>query len=314
MKQISTLTSLLTLLAMMVSPALYGQWSSETHANILTYPFGTALDNPKPFIMINGTWMTDRYGFPYTASELSNESGLERVTNLTMRMVYNESNYHKRTITVWATNSSGYFQPVFSGPITFSDRRAYSPTRDAPQTFKWHTIPSAEFNLDLNLFDFAENDPFTIRLNVVSHNKGSSASRVEVFEYEVKPHNCDRNEPGCIIAKDIKPKKPSNNNRYPNSYEETTNDLNEQFSSPQASLWPNPVNDILQVEYSNTLFPVQLNIYNSAGQRINVKSTAKAFNGSQYFTVDTRDWIPGVYFIKLTGQEGVKTLSFSKNP
>ena len=134
--------------------------------------------------------------------------------------------------------------------------------------------------------------------------------------FSVSPYNCDPYEEGCINnGKKVKNNPGGGGSRYSSADKEELNFSVQQLNSSQVSLWPNPVNDVLQVEYKNpSSSPTNLAVFNTAGQQIHVEPKVKSFNNSQYFTINTQDFIPGIYFLKLNGEEGVKTLSFSKNP
>ncbi len=321
MKQISTLTSLLTLLVMMASPALYGQWQNQSHAGLNVFPYGTAMENTKPYITFNGTPMTNTYGFEYSAVSLDLYDG----DQLTMSFLYNESNWNIHFIRIWIVDEfeSGEEKQIFQGH--FQDRNVYARKKVNHQLvhdFQWVTIPDGQlhFTMDINQtsFDgqFRDLEYYTIKVRLSSaHAYQTNRRREKFYRYYVYPAQDDCEDiysPNCIQGKKLRPG--GGNDRVASSTDEGFLLSEGRLNDHEINLWPNPVNEVLQVEYTNTSNPVHLAIYNAAGQQMNVEPRVKAFDNSQYFTIDTQNFVPGVYFLKLNGENGVETLSFSKNP
>ena len=157
MKQISTLTSLLTLLAMMVSPALYGQWQNQSHAQLWINPRGTAMENPKPFITFNNTWMTDQFGDlypPQFAEVISN--GV-----LNMKFLYNESNWNIHFIRIFVIDEDDNETEMFARHGTDRIENNVSRYDGTNWTTENAVIPDGEFEFSLDLTDPVFDDPFT---------------------------------------------------------------------------------------------------------------------------------------------------------
>lgn len=77
----------------------------------------------------------------------------------------------------------------------------------------------------------------------------------------------------------------------------------------------NPIQDLLQINFtlpkSATLHGV---IYTSDGRQVTTINTATYGSGNHQIQVDTGDWITGIYWLKISNEQGqYQTVSFSKS-
>lgn len=77
----------------------------------------------------------------------------------------------------------------------------------------------------------------------------------------------------------------------------------------KAQVYPNPVGDILKVEFEKDAFR-ELFIYDINGKTIEGAAIEK---GSRYLTIDFREVPVGIYILKLYGNDMVKTIKLVKN-
>jgi aminopeptidase N len=93
-----------------------------------------------------------------------------------------------------------------------------------------------------------------------------------------------------------------------NTSEKITDNIDGKSS---VQIFPNPVQNQLFVHLSNfnSEKTGSINIYNAAGQLI-YKKEISFYNGSFFEEINTKDFVPGVYFIKI--QSGNKVISVKK--
>jgi hypothetical protein len=77
------------------------------------------------------------------------------------------------------------------------------------------------------------------------------------------------------------------------------------FDLKSAIAYPNPLKDILNISLEQNITAVS--IYNAIGQEIQ-----KKFYGSKEITIDVSSLLSGTYFVKVTSNDGVKTLKVIK--
>ncbi len=86
---------------------------------------------------------------------------------------------------------------------------------------------------------------------------------------------------------------------------------NEDFNNPlqKTVLYPNPVNDVLNIITNNNELPDSYTIYNSLGQIVASAKVTSADN----LSINTSAYSNGIYFIKLNKEGQSTTLKFIKN-
>jgi len=78
------------------------------------------------------------------------------------------------------------------------------------------------------------------------------------------------------------------------------------------NLYPNPVNDILNIELLSTSSEdIEFNILNISGQII-YKESQTINNGINNFRIDVSSYPGGMYFVHVTGNKMLETLRFIK--
>ena len=75
------------------------------------------------------------------------------------------------------------------------------------------------------------------------------------------------------------------------------------------SLYPNPANDIVNINANNLNLPQSYTVYNSLGQIVASKNVTSGTD----LSINTSTYNSGVYFIKVAKEGAVKTLQFVKN-
>lgn len=84
---------------------------------------------------------------------------------------------------------------------------------------------------------------------------------------------------------------------------------NQLFEEP-FNIYPNPANDIVYVQFSNSNEPFEISIFNSLGQRVYVESVQE----NQFpFSITVLDWQPGIYFVSVKNSTGIFSDKFIKN-
>ncbi len=78
----------------------------------------------------------------------------------------------------------------------------------------------------------------------------------------------------------------------------------------QFQIYPNPASDVLQLNYSNLVFPQAIDLYNMEGKK--VTSIQPSVENSRQ-EIDVNHLTSGVYFIKITTLQGTAVLKFIKN-
>ncbi len=81
--------------------------------------------------------------------------------------------------------------------------------------------------------------------------------------------------------------------------------IDDRYLNEEWLLYPNPAKDQLFVESKSGIIMDQVEIFSVAGQRI--------FNsgaGSAKLHIQTRDWAPGIYLLKITTAKGVVIRKF----
>ena len=85
--------------------------------------------------------------------------------------------------------------------------------------------------------------------------------------------------------------------------------VNDVDLASQFQAYPNPAIDVLQLSYSNLVFPQTIALYNLEGRIINTITPSKENNRQE---VDVSQLTTGVYFLKITTLQGAAVLKFIK--
>ena len=83
--------------------------------------------------------------------------------------------------------------------------------------------------------------------------------------------------------------------------------INQEYQTA-INAYPNPANDYINLDISENSSKIEIHIFNAFGR----KMLSESLSGIKYLTVDIHDYIPGVYFIRLSSESINKNVSFVK--
>jgi len=88
--------------------------------------------------------------------------------------------------------------------------------------------------------------------------------------------------------------------------------LSELVEINKFGVFPNPASDQLMVEFGLTeAMPLNVSIYNTLGQQVKVIANGNYGIGNQLLETNVNDLTNGVYYIRLSNDEGQKTQKFT---
>ncbi len=77
-------------------------------------------------------------------------------------------------------------------------------------------------------------------------------------------------------------------------------------SENKFSLYPNPAENMVHVDFTGaTAQTVSLDVYTLNGQKVIAEMNLEAINGRNIFVLNTADWNPGSYLIRITDSNGI---------
>lgn len=80
----------------------------------------------------------------------------------------------------------------------------------------------------------------------------------------------------------------------------------EYSSESKFSLYPNPADNLVHLDFTGaTTQKITLDVYTLNGQRVIDKMDLEAVNGKNIFVLNTADWSPGSYLVRITDTSGI---------